>query len=52
MDLSSLEGASVNAGIEAELCSMHFLHLDQVVQEIRSLGRGGLMAKMDLKSAY
>ena len=52
VDLSSPEGASVNAGIEPELCSLRYLHLDQVVQEVRKLGRGAQMAKMDIKSAY
>lgn len=52
VDLSSPEGTSVNAGIAAELCSLHYLHLDQVVQEIRRFGRGTQMAKMDIESAY
>ena len=52
VNLSSPEGASVNAGIDSELCSLHYLHLDQVVQEIRKLGRGAKMAKMDIESAY
>ena len=52
VDLSSPEGASVNTGIEPELCSLRYLHLDRVVQELRKLGRRAHMAKMDIESAY
>ena len=52
MDLSSPEGASVNAGIELELCSMRYLRVDEVVRQIVKLGRGTQMAKMDIESAY
>ena len=52
VDLSSPEGRSVNAGIEPELCSMHYLRLDEVVQQISKAGQGALLAKMDIDSAY
>ena len=52
VDLSSPEGASVNAGIEPELCSMQYLRLDVVLRQIVKLGIGTQMAKMDIESAY
>ena len=52
VDLSSLEGRSVNGGIEPELCSLHYLRLDEVVQQISKAGQGALLAKMDIDSTY
>ena len=52
VDLSSPEGASVNAGIEPELCSLRYLRLDDVIQQITQVGRGALLAKMDIEGAY
>ena len=52
VDLSSPEGRSVNGGIEPELCSLHYLRLDEVVQQISKAGQGALLAKMDIDSAY
>ena len=52
VDLSSPGGASINTWIKLELCSLRYLHLVQVVQEIRKLGREAQMPKMDTKSAY
>ena len=52
VDLSSPEGASVNAGIEPELCSLHYLQLDEVTRQIAKLGKGTQVAKMDIESAY
>ena len=52
VDLSHPEGRSVNSGIEADLCSMHYLRLDEVTQRIMEMGEGTEMAKMDIESAY
>ena len=52
VDLSHPEGRSVNSGIEADLCSMHYLRLDEVTQRIMEMGKGTEMAKMDIESAY
>ena len=52
VDLSSPEGASVNAGIEPELCSLCYLRVDDVVRQIVKLGKGAQIAKMDIESAY
>ena len=52
VDLSSPEGHSVNTGIPTELCSIKYASVDQAVETIHHLGRGTLLAKLDLKSAY
>ena len=52
VDLSSPEGQSVNGGIEPELCSLHYLRLDEVVQQVSKAGQGALLAKMDIDSTY
>ena len=52
VDLSSPEGRSVNGGIEPDLCSLQYLRLDEVIQRIAATGRGTLLAKMDIESAY
>ena len=43
---------SVNDGIEGESCSMKYLHLDEVTDEIVKRGKGTELAKMDIASAY
>lgn len=50
--LWSPENMSVNDGIEPELCSMHYLHLDEVVKCIVQSGRWTQLAKRDVESAY
>ena len=52
VDLSSPGGRSVNDGIEAEICSLSYLHLDEVMDRIVKSGRGTNLAKMDIASAY
>ena len=52
VDLSSPGGRSVNDGIEPELCSLHYLRLDEVVERIVQGGKGTQLAKMDIESAY
>ena len=52
VNLSAPEGHSVNDGISKELASMHYASMDDAVNTIRRLGRGTLLAKLDLKSAY
>ena len=51
-DLSSPQGASVNDGIDPELCSLTYTSVDAGVRLVTALGRGALMAKLDLSSAY
>ena len=50
--LSSPKHASVNCGIDPALCSLRYSGIDDAVALVKSLGRGCLLAKLDLQSAY
>ena len=52
VDLSSPSGCSVNDGIFPDLCSLSYINVDDIGRVVASLGRGTLLAKVDLKSAY
>ncbi len=52
MDLSAPDGCSVNDGIDPLLCSVSYLTVDSVMKKVMEEGRGALLAKFDLKSAY
>ena len=52
VDLSSPKGRHVNDAISKELCSIAYVSLDDAVAWIQSLGRGCLLAKLDLREAY
>ena len=52
VDLSYPEGGSVNAGINPNLCSLTYKSGDNAVCIITRKGRGTLLAKLDLESAY
>ncbi len=52
LNLSAPEGASVNDGISKELATLSYVSLDQVADSAARLGRGLLLAKMDIKQAY
>ena len=52
VDLSSPRGASVNQAIPAELCSLRYTSVPEAVSKILPYGRGALLAKLDLQSAY
>ena len=52
VDLSYPEGGSVNAGIDPNLCSLTYKSVDDAVRIIARKGRGTLLAKLDLESAY
>ena len=51
-DLSYPEGQSVNDAIDPHCCSMSYITVDEVARAALALGRGTLMAKIDIKSAY
>ena len=38
--------------IDPALCSLSYITVNQVAQEAMRLGRGALLAKIDVKSAY
>ena len=52
LDLSSPEGRSVNDGIPADLCSLSYVSVDDAARAIVGAGRGALLAKVDVASAY
>ena len=52
LDLSSPEGSSVNDGVDPLLCSMKYTSVDAAVDRILMLGKGALLAKVDVESAY
>ena len=52
VDLSSPKGRSVNDGISSALCSLTYASIDDAVAIFRLLGKGALMAKLDLQEAY
>ena len=54
MDLSNPKGSSVNDGISKELCSLSYMYVsvDMIAKQISTLGRGAIMVKMDVRSAY
>ena len=52
VDLSSPHRSRVNDGIDRELCSLSYVSVEDVASIILRLGRGTLMAKVDIKSAH
>ena len=42
----------MNDGVEPELCSLTYTTVDQVAEIATNLGRGALLAKVDVESAY
>ena len=52
MDLSIPVGSSVNDGIDKKFCSLSYVSVDDVVDGVVECGRGCLMAKIDVRSAY
>ena len=50
--LSYPPGISVNDGIDNNLCSVTYTTFDKVSQMVFKLGKGALMAKRDIKSAF
>ena len=47
--LSSPSNASVNDGIDRDMCSISYISVNQIVDEILQLGQGALMAKVDIE---
>jgi hypothetical protein len=52
VDLSDPSGGSVNDGVDPILCSLSYKTVDDAVRVILHKGRGTLLAKLDLESAY
>ena len=51
-DLSSPRGFSINDGIPDAEASVEFNNFDSAVNIVAELGKGALMAKLDIKSAF
>ena len=52
LDLSHPESFSVNDGIERALCSLKYISVDEIGDMILQVGKGALLAKADIESAY
>ena len=52
LNLSSPDGHSVNDGIRKEPFTVQYMKVDDTIEGIMSLGRGTLLAKFDVESAY
>jgi len=51
-DLSHPPGGSVNDGIPSDLCSLFYVTIDHAILSIIQSGRGTILAKIDIKSAF
>ncbi len=51
-DLSHPPMGSVNSGIEPELCSLSYTTVDDIANRILHIGKGALLAKVDIEAAY
>ena len=52
VDLLSPLRASVNDGIDPDLCSLPYSSVDEAFRGVRQCGPGALMAKLNLESVY
>ena len=52
LDLSHPKGSSVNDGIARSFCSLSYMSIDDVVQQVLHHGRGTMLAKIDIESAF
>ena len=52
LDMSSPLGSSVNEGINPNDYPLQYIRVDDIVKMVYKFGRGALMAKFDVESAY
>ena len=52
VDLSYPTGHNVNDGISHPLCSLHYVTIDDAVHQLFTLGKGCLLAMIDIQSAF
>ena len=50
--LSFPDGDSINDWIDREYCAVQYTHFDQSVDGVVRVGKGALMAKEDIESAF
>ena len=52
IDLSHPHNHSINDGIPSSLCSIKYISIDNAINQILPLGKGTMMAKIDIKSTF
>lgn len=52
LGLSHPDGLSVNDRIDQSMCTLSYTSVDEAVHQILKLGRGMMLAKLDLESAF
>ena len=52
IDLSHTHNHSINDGIPSSLCSIKYITIDSAINQILSLGKGKMMAKINIKTAF
>ena len=52
MDLSFPKGDEINDYIDPDDCTIKFDSFDRAIEMVSTLGKGALMGKLDIKSAY
>lgn len=52
LDLSHPKGSSVNDGITRSICSLSYMKVEDVVNHILHVGRGAMLAKIDIENAF
>ena len=52
LDLSAPEGASVNGVVDADLCALSYVMVEDAARAVRAHGRRCLLAKVYVKQAY
>ena len=52
LDLSHPKHFSINDGTDPQLCSLAYLTVHDAVQQVLNVGRGALLAKIDIKQAF
>ena len=52
VDLSHPSDHSVNDGIPKDLCLLTYITVDTAIEQIMALGKGKLLAKIDIKSVF
>ncbi len=50
--LSFPDGSSINDGIDRGMCAVQYTSFDEAVEKVISAGKGALMAKTDIESAF
>lgn len=52
LDLSHPRGASVNDGVQKELCSLQYASVGEAVRKVLAMEEGSHLSKLDIKSAF